>query len=182
MSIGWAGLIKSLYTVGVAAPVATMSTSALLISFRNSLKSLTITLNLPAICSAFSRVRLIRVICSFWVCLMRFSHVLRPILPTPKRRIFFCDTSGIFCIIYCTAVNDTEAAPEESAVSFLIRLLALITQFINRSKKALARPLSRERVKACFICPIISKSPRIWLSKPVPTSKRWCTASLFFVT
>ena len=84
--------------------------------------------------------------------------------------------------MYCTAVNDTEAAPEDRAVSFLMRLLALITQFINRSKKAFANPLSRESAKACFICPMISKSPNIWLSKPVPTLKRCSTASLLLFT
>ena len=48
-----------------AAPVATTSTSALLISVCKSAKSFTTTLNFPATCSAFSRVRLIRVICLF---------------------------------------------------------------------------------------------------------------------
>ena len=182
MRIGLSVGMDSLYTVGTLAPVATTNTSVWAISADKSAKSFTITLNLPATCSAFSRVRLIRVICLFCVCLMRFSQVFLPILPTPKRRIFFCDTSATFCIIYCTAVKDTEAAPEERTVSFLIRLLALITLFIKRSKKALASPLSRESAKACFICPIISKSPNIWLFKPVPTSKRCCTASLPLLT
>ena len=125
--------------VGVLLPVATTNTSVWVSSLSKVSKSFTRTLNLLAISCAFSLVRLIRVICSFWVCLIRFSQVLRPIFPVPKSNIFFWEISATFCMIYCTEAKDTEVAPLESSVSFLMRLLAWMTQLSKRSIKALTR-------------------------------------------
>ena len=94
--------IKSLVIVGFEPLVATIKTSALLISLVNSPYGLTIIGNLTPIFSAFSWVLLIKTICLFFVCFKRFSHVFLPILPTPKRTIFFLEIVFTLFIIYWT--------------------------------------------------------------------------------
>ena len=91
-------------------------------------------MNFPAILLALSLVLLIKVICLFEVCLTKFSQVLRPILPTPKRSIFLFFRLVTLSKIYLTAAKDTDVAPDESFVSFLILLLACVTELNNLSK------------------------------------------------
>ena len=92
--------IKSFVIVGFELLVATIKTSALLISLVNSPYGLTKTGNFKAIFSAFSLVLFINTMCSFFVCFKRFSHVFLPIFPIPKRTIFFLEIFFTFLIIY----------------------------------------------------------------------------------
>jgi len=121
-------------TVGTGEEVATIKISEFDISVESSVMFLTISLNLPAIFWAFSLVLLTNVICLFEVCLTRFSQVFRPIFPTPKRSIFLLCKSSILSKIYLTAAYETDVAPEESFVSFLILLLACITELKSLSR------------------------------------------------
>jgi hypothetical protein len=97
----------------------------------------------------------------FEVCLTRFSQVFRPIFPTPKRSIFLLCKSSILSKIYLTAAYETDVAPEESFVSFLILLLACITELKSLSRYGLIALNFLEIFKLFLICAIISKSPKI---------------------
>ena len=105
--------------------------------------------------------------------------MFRPIFPVPKSTICFVLIAATFSSRKRTEANETDVAPEEISVSVFIRFDAWITEFIKGSRNGLLRPKFFALLKPCLTWDMISKSPRIWLSSPVPTLNKCSTASAF---